>query len=129
MSEHAEAINYDLMTRTRYQINDIGGALSWSSLYSFIKHLGTDSALARDLGKSTGWEGTLRTNAILADIFDLLQAINANLVNFASGGKQKMKYKPYPRPGRDDNNTHKFGKGAMPANELAEWFRRKQKHG
>ena len=47
----------------------MGGTLSWGSLHSFIKNLGSDSALAKDLGKSTGWENTLTTNQILADIY------------------------------------------------------------
>ena len=116
------------MTRTNYTINDVGGALPWGSVYSFIKNLGSDSALARDLGKSTGWENTLQTNAILADIFDLLQVIHAELVAWATQGKKKMKTKPYPRPGRDEDNKRKLGKGAMPLNELREWMRRKS-HG
>lgn len=128
--EHGEAIDYDLITKTRYQLNDIGGALTWSSLNSFIKNLGGDSALARDLGKSTGWETALKTNAILADIYDLLQIINANLVNMASGGKKKMKIKPYPRPGQDDDNKRKIGRGAMPLNELRAWLnKRRENHG
>lgn len=129
VDEHAEALNYDLITRTRYTVNDIGGPLSWGSLYSFLKGLGPDSATARELGKSTGWENTLKTNALLADIFDMLQIINANLVNYASGGKKKTKIKPYPRPGKDNDKTRKFGKGALPLNELRDWFRRKQGNG
>ena len=92
--EHREALTYDLITRTHYQLEDVGGALSWGSLASFVKNLGTDSALARDLDKATGWENTLRTNAILADIYDLLQVINANFVAYASGGKKRTKVKP-----------------------------------
>lgn len=115
------------MTRTQYTIDDIGGALSWRSLYSFIKFLGTDSALAKDLDKSTGWESTTKTNAILADIYDLLQVINSNLVRLG-GGKTK-KIKPYPRPGRDENNTKKIGKDALPVNELHEWIKRRQQNG
>lgn len=127
IDEHGEALTYDLMTRTQYTIDDIGGALSWRSLYSFIKFLGTDSALARDLDKSTGWETTIKTNAILADIYDLLQAINSNLVRLG-GGKTK-KIKPYPRPGRDENTTKKIGKDALPVNELHEWIKRRQQNG
>lgn len=117
--DHAEAIDYDLLTRTSYTINDIGGALSWESLRSFIKNLGTDSALARDLGKSTGWESTLKTNVILADIYDLLQVINNNLCH------SKKRIKPYPRPGKGEDNERKIGKGALPVAELREWIRRR----
>ena len=86
--------------------------------------MGSDSALARDLGRSTGWENTLKTNAILADIYDLLQVINVNIINMMT--KKKKRIKPYPRPGRDDNNERKIGKGAMPLNDLREWIRRKR---
>ena len=116
------------MTRTVYQIEDIGGALSWSSLKSFIKYLGTDSALAKELDKSTGWEEPIKTNAILADIFDLLQVINANLVAIGTRGKKKTKVKPYPRPGREDNTVRKIGKGALPVEDLHEWIRKRQTH-
>ena len=101
----------------------MGGTLSWGSLHSFIKNLDTDSALARDLGKRTGWENTLTTNQILADIFDMLQVI-AILISH-----KRKRIKPYPRPGKDKNNR-KIGKGAMPLNDLKEWFERKrEKHG
>lgn len=128
LSEHSEAVNYDLLTRTTYQVDDIGGALSWGALYSFIKNLGSDSALARDLGKSTGWETTLQTNTMLADIFDLLEVIHADLVFWMSKGKKKKNIKPYPRPGRDEDKKRKIGKGAMPLDQLREWLRR-DKHG
>lgn len=100
----------------------MGGALSWGALRSFIHNIGTDSALARDLGKATGWESTLKTNAILADIYDLLQVINSNLVKFASGGKSKKKIKPYPRPGKGDDNK-RIGKGAISLDAMREFIR------
>lgn len=127
VEEHREALNFDLITKTNYQLDDAGGALSWSALYSFIKNLRGDSALARDLGKSTGWEDTLRTNMLLADIYDLLQTINANFVAFVNQKKPKS-IKPYPRPGADAKNERKLGKEALPINALREWIRSRQ-HG
>ena len=129
--EHREALDYDLITRTNYTIDDVGGALSWSSLASFVKHLQGDSALARDLGKATGWEDTIKTNAILADIFDLLQVINANLVALGNHGKTRKTIKPYPRPGKDDNTERKIGKGALPLSEMRKWIenRRRKNNG
>lgn len=113
------------MTKTQYNFDDIGGALPWRSLSSFIKNLDSGSALARDLGKSTGWEDTIRTNAILADIYDLLQRINSNIVAIG-GGKPTKNIKPYPRPGKDEDNTRKIGKGGLPVDELREWIRRRR---
>lgn len=126
VEEHDKAINYDLMTRTKYQLDDVGGTLSWSALSSFIGNLRTDSALARDLGKSTGWEDTLQTNVILADIYDLLQLINANLCAMNNGKHKQIK--PYPRPGRDEDNRKRIGKGALPLDKLREWIKERQ-HG
>lgn len=122
--EHSEALEYDLLTRTNYDIDEIGGGLSWFALNSFVKNLQSDSALARDLKKSTGWEDTLTTNRILADIYDLLQVINANIIKM--GGK-KAKFKPYPRPGKEEQDSKRFGKGAMPYSELVKWFENKRK--
>ena len=127
VEEHGEALNYDLITRTNYQMDDIGGALSWSSLHSFLINIGGDSALARDLDKSTGWDQTIKTNAILADIYDLLQVIRAEIV--ALGGKKPRKIKPYPRPGADEDKKRKLGKGAMPLTELRKWIKERQEHG
>lgn len=117
--EHYEAIAYDLLTRTNYQIDDIGGALSWSSLDAFIKRLGADSEVARDLGKNTIWISTLQTNILLADIFDLIQVLRAENVFYHT--KKKIKNDPYPRPGKDKNKD-RLGSGAMPANELSIWI-------
>lgn len=127
--EHAEALEYDLITRTPYLLDDAGGALPWRSLYSFIKNLGGDSALAQDLGRPTEWSRQLKTNELLADIYDLLQVINANLVNFGSRGKKKTNITPYPRPGREDDKKKRIGSGAVPITDLREWIRRKQAHG
>lgn len=110
-------------------MDDVGGELSWFALSSFIENLDTDSALARDLKKSTGWEKTIQTNVILADIYDLLQAININICAIG-GSKQHRKIKPYPRPfGKDNNTTKKIGKDPLPFNQLKEWIKRKQDNG
>ena len=95
-------------------MNDIGGALPWRSLNSFIRYLPTDSALAKDLGKSTGWETTLKTNALLADVFDILQVIASN--------KQLKKTTPYPRPGKEDHTVRRIGKDPLPPDELRKWY-------
>ena len=125
VSKHDKAISYDLLTKTRFSLDDVGGELSWFALSSFIQNLDTDSALARELKKSTGWEHTLKTNAILADIYDLLQAINANLVQVGGGNAKKIK--PYPRPfGKDNHTTKKIGKAPLPFNQLREWIKGKQ---
>lgn len=123
---HREALTYDLITRTNYQIEDVGGALSWGAFDAFIKNLGKESALARDLGFSTGWESQTKTNAILADIYDLLQVINRNIVQSNSKKKINEKIKPYPRPGTE-KKPRKVGSKALPLRDLKAWMNRKRK--
>lgn len=73
------------------------------------------------------WSGTLKTNAILADIYDVLTSINANLIAHATGRPGKRP-KPYPRPKtkNDPENERHFGRGALPSAELRKWFEKKR---
>lgn len=70
------------------------------------------------------WTSRAKTNAILADIFDMLGQINSNLVAIGSH-KPAKKPKSYPRPG--DKKDKRFGKNALPADELDSWLARKRK--
>ena len=76
---------------------------------------------------ATTWSSTLKTNAILADIYDLLASINANLIAHATGRPGKRP-KPYPRPnkGKDPENERHFGRDALPPDELRKWFENKR---
>lgn len=72
----------------------------------------------------TAWAGTIKTNAILADIYDMLAMINSNLCALGSG-KQAKKPPAYKRPG--DKNEKHIGKNALPPDELRKFFDRKRK--
>lgn len=78
------------------------------------------------------WDSSLKTNLILADIYDLLAVINSNLVAVGSRSRSK-KTKPYPRPKQlEKNNTDvkHIGDGALPPDELRKWFEeRRSKNG
>lgn len=106
-------------------VADIGSTLSWYTVKAILEHLGLDSALARDLHEEyTLWNSTLKTNFLLADIADLLQAIDYHLVSM-TGAKVK-KPKPYPRPSKDTDNKKHIGKGAMKVDELKKWIFKKR---
>lgn len=114
--EHRGAVNYDLLTRTGHDLDDVGRGLSWSALDSFIRNTPPDGALMREMRPEIAqWSTTAKTNAILADIYDMLAAINANLCAKGSG-KRPKRPKPYPRPGAT-SNQRKIGK-ALPVDEL-----------
>ena len=56
--------------------------------------------------------------------------LNLGLVRLGSVKKANVKFKPYPRPGQDnDKNEKKLGKGAVPVTDLREWIKEKQEHG
>jgi hypothetical protein len=99
-------------------LDDVGGALSWSALNSFIRNLGRDSALSREINNTSGWETTSQTNAILADIYDILQVIALSI------NHKKKSIKPYPRPGKDKDR--KIGRQAVSKADLEKWFKEKR---
>lgn len=129
MTEHAGAIEYDLLTKTGHELKDVGSSLSWDALTSFISHGEPESALAKDMDEEYYlWSLRLKTNGILADIFDMLAQINANLVAIGSHEKAKP-VKPYPRPGMESRrgDTQQIGKGALPRDEFRKWLAQKRK--
>ena len=129
VAQHDGAIEYDLLTKTGHELKDIGRTLSWSALESFISYEPNDSALARELDDEYPiWSMRIKTNGILADIYDILAQINANLVAIGEGRESKQ-IKPYPRPGVEDtrDNVKHFGKGALPKGEFRKWLERKRR--
>ena len=134
LEEHPDAIGYDLLTRTGKDIKDLGGSLSWRALYSFIQKIDYKSETLKEMSDESKelsrWDSALKTNLILADIYDMLANINSNLVAIGSKSRAK-KIKPYPRPfGKEkDTDTQHFGSDGLPPDELARWFEeRRRKH-
>ena len=127
VDDHREAIEYDLLTLTGHELTDVGRTLSWGALASFLAYEDRGSALDRDInGDDSIWSQSIKTNGILADIYDQLAQINANLVAIGSRSKAKP-VKPYPRPGVEDGNVKHYGKDPLPVNELEAWFEKKRK--
>ena len=90
-----------------------------------MRHPDLSSETAMDLAPDFAmWSGTMKTNVILADIYDMLAMINANLCAMGSGKKAK-KPKAYKRPG--DKDKQKIGKKSLPPDELREWFENKRR--
>lgn len=127
--EHDGAIEYDLLTKTGHELRDVGRTLSWEALASFVLHIDGESALSKELdAEHQIWATTTKTNGILADIYDMLAQINANLVSL--GEKKPAKpTKPYPRPNMEDKqeNVKHYGKGALPRDKFRKWLEKKRK--
>ena len=114
IEDHDRALEYDLMTRTGRTLAEYMdmGAAGIVALLSFINYLPPDSALssAMDPQNEVGeWYTTMKTNAILADIFDVFVSANT---------KKGRKAKEYPRP----KKKRKIGSGAIPISEFWDWW-------
>lgn len=124
VDEHGPAIDYDLMTMTRYTIRDIGGALPWGALLHFIQYLPRDSALSMELVPKDDeelWAEGRASAAILADIYDLIAALNANVCARGSGHRPRTPSQ-YPRPWRKGNGTKVIGKDPIPVSDFEAWW-------
>lgn len=85
-----------------------------------------DSALFRELHPEYGdWGTTLRTNIILADIYDCLAQINMNIVGGFSR-KPGKKAKAYPRPWVKNRKEKKMGT-PMKRSALHKWMEKKRR--
>ena len=118
MAVEAELIKAGLRLRWLCDGTD---RLNWRDLWVIINLAAPDSLVRRALDPDTySWT---RTNALLADIFDVLASANWQ----RAGNKTAPKPKPYPRPG-DTNDTTQFGEraGFEPEHSdkeaMAEWL-------
>lgn len=122
IEEHESAIEYDLLTKTRYSLADVGESLSYKRLLAFIKHLPSDSALFREMEPDTApWMTGEKTAALLADMYDLIESFKATFVN--SKSKRKLRsLTPYPRPWLENKGVKKVGKDPIPISEFESWW-------
>lgn len=75
----------------------------------------------------SAWATRVKTNGILADIYDVLSDIRYALIKM--GGGTPIQTKPYPRPNaKEPDNVKHFGQGGgLPPDELRAWFEKKRK--
>ena len=120
LTEHEEAVEYDLIG-LGLRLEDAGTRrLSWRDLWVIVRQAPRTSALARSIhGQRVAWS---QDTYLLADIFDVLQA-----ANWQRGGGKGPKPKPFPRPSRDDDKTvTRFGSKPLPIDELDAWFKARE---
>ena len=92
------------------------GAAGMVALISFINFLPPDSALNQAMNPDDEfgeWYTTVKTNAILADLYDIFVAANT---------KKGRQVKPYPRPRKKQT----IGKGAIPISEFWDWWNKER---
>lgn len=115
MSEHREAVTYDLAV-LGIDLRDLGtDVLPWWRLAAILQNLPLSSATARAVhGEKTEWSAA---EHLLASILDVLQ-----VANWQRGGGKGSRPQPTKRPGvADGQDRRKFGTARM---TLAEARRR-----
>lgn len=85
-----------------YTLDDVGGALTWDALGDFISRTDPGSALSYEMDPERAqWATTDGTNNILADIYDLLSVMRADMIA-VHVRKRTRKPKLYRRPGKKE---------------------------
>ena len=122
--ENREAVESDLLS-TGYTLDDVGASLSWDALKSFLTYARPDSALFRKMNPEwSEWSTTLKTNIILADIFDQLSAANMMLRTLITHKRSKQP-EPYKRPGKE-KKKHIGKKPLSTVEDMREWIAKRQ---
>lgn len=122
--ENREAVECDLLS-TGYTLDDVGESLSWDALKSFMTYARPDSALFRKMNPEwSEWATPIKTNLILADIFDQLSVTNM-LLRALVTHKPSKPHEPYKRPGQ--KKTRRMGKAPLASvQDMREWIRQRQ---
>lgn len=123
---YGEAIDYDLMTRTRWTLRDWeDGRLDGRSLARFVEGCGPESAFYRashpdDKGSIAWYDGTAAC-ALIAELIDTVRA-SANALAYKGTGKRPPRMEPYPRPWRKDTQARHFGRDPIPIRDFNDWY-------
>ena len=113
------------MTRSRYTLAYVGGALLWATLWHFVPWLPPDAAINRArTPEVAAWAAGDVTAAILADLID---ATNMERYEFALANTPRGKSKPkepkrYPRPWATNDGTESMGRDPIAIEDFAAWW-------
>lgn len=130
MDEHGGALDYDLMTRTRFTLSDLGGSLDWVTLFHFVQNLDHTSALVRklypDQREAFEWMAGERNAAIMADLIDAINNLRweSACARAPKGTSKPRKLPLYPRPGAKDQDKGEkvIGSDPIPVSQFDEWW-------
>lgn len=129
MAEHGPALDFDLMTLTRFTLEDVGGALSWRALLHFVDGLGPTSALMRSMSPELGDMGPWLDGTVVAPLLaDLIDCVNylrweSASANVPKGKTRPRRPKPVKRPcGMGGEGEKRIGRDPIPIGEFDTWW-------
>ena len=125
-NEHGDALEYDLMTRTRYSVSDVGSALSVSRACAFARQavLDPSTAIHRSvMGEHARWTDGQIVGQIVADIFDQISMLRYDIASIVSKKGARPRFPdPYPRPGSKKRGGIVYGSDPIPTSEFHDWW-------
>lgn len=125
ISEHYEALSYDLMTRTRFTLDDLGGPLSWAALFSFVSNCGHDSAVFRAMNPDMApWLDGRMVAPLLAQLIDAMNTNTyVNAVAHCDEGKRPDPPKRVKTPWTvEEAEGRHIGSDPIPISEFDAWW-------
>lgn len=131
LAEHGGALDYDLMTRTPYCIDDLGGRLQARSLSHFLQHLPPESETKRALfpedAEKADWLSGRVATQLLAVLVDELRGMEWVYSKVNSKGSVRRPA-PFPTPWTDAKSRGyvRYGSAPVTVAEFDEWFDRKE---
>ena len=119
VARHGEAVEYDLITRTRYTLDDVGGELPERALLAFVRRLPMESETRAALSPDCGWSRTEHLLARLCEGVEQLAWIES------CKGLKKSKWPPRPkriqRPGVEPDGK-RVGRDPIPISDFDDWY-------
>lgn len=128
VAEHGGALEYDLMTRTRFTLDDLGGELPTRALLAFVMHLPPDSALSSEVRGDTAqerqWQEPSLLPMLVADLADAAHAIAWEVAQANSSHDLRgVMPEPIERPGvTPRRETRRWGADAIPVSDFDSWW-------
>lgn len=126
VSEHAQALNYDLLTRIGVSLYDIPDAIGWDDLRDFVTHLDASSALVSETHPDeAGWQGDQKIAMLLAHIADLIAGLSYSytISHLKKGAKKPSPPEPIERPGvTKKKEKMRWGADAIPIRDFDAWW-------
>lgn len=120
VDEYGKEIDFDLLTRTRYRLYQLGGELDWTTLWVFVQGLGVDSALyAAQHPERFAWDSGIATPWLIADLIDEIRYLRYEHAASKSRTRPRQPER-YPRPG--DRKGNIIGSDPIPVSQFREWW-------
>lgn len=131
VARYSLALEYDLMTKTAYTLDDLGRSLTWRALFSFVCGLDKTSLLWQQMNGDKKEEALWEKQALIPQLLALLidEVRNMQYIYASSHSKKPIKQpEPIPRPHiKKNSDTKHYGSKPVTKQQFEKfWSTRKE---